>query len=247
MGANAQTTVPTFTASQVLTADQMNQSARTGVPVFASTGARDAGFGGAGEKTLAEGQFCYVEGTGFQTYNGTAWVTWGASLPTSGLVLIKAETAISAASSVTADNVFTSTYTNYRINLVYNTSTTNDVSLKLRAGGTSSSTSYNRQTFQSTSTTNTGANATGQTSYLVGPNSNGTRRCYATIDVSGPQTADQTSFQVNVTLFQGDNAGRVYFIYGMHDSASSYDGFELLVATGTFSGSYTVYGYGKTL
>jgi hypothetical protein len=37
MGANAQTTVPTFTSGQVLTADQQNQSARTGVPVFATT------------------------------------------------------------------------------------------------------------------------------------------------------------------------------------------------------------------
>ena len=55
MGANAQTTVPTFVTSQVLTADQMNQSARTGVPVFADSTARDAAFGGTGEKTLAEG------------------------------------------------------------------------------------------------------------------------------------------------------------------------------------------------
>ncbi len=39
----------------------MNQSARTGVPVFADTTARDAGFGGSGEKTLAEGQLCYLE------------------------------------------------------------------------------------------------------------------------------------------------------------------------------------------
>lgn len=77
MGANAQTTVPTFTASQVLTADQQNQSARTGVPVFATTITRDAAFGGSGEKTLAEGQLCYVEGTGLQSYNGSAWVTWG--------------------------------------------------------------------------------------------------------------------------------------------------------------------------
>ena len=77
MGANAQTTVPTFTAAQVLTADQQNQSARTGVPVFATTTTRDAGFGGTGEKTLAEGQLCYVEGVGLQTYNGTSWVTWG--------------------------------------------------------------------------------------------------------------------------------------------------------------------------
>ena len=45
MGANAQTTVPTFVAAQVLTADQQNQSARTGVPVFAGTTERDAAFG----------------------------------------------------------------------------------------------------------------------------------------------------------------------------------------------------------
>jgi len=78
MGANAQTTVPTFTASQVLTADQMNQSARSGVPVFADTTARDAAFGGSGEKTLAEGQLCYLESTDkVQFYNGTSWANLG--------------------------------------------------------------------------------------------------------------------------------------------------------------------------
>ena len=80
MGANAQTTVPTFTTGQVLTADQMNQSARTGVPVFADTTARDAAFGGTGEKTLAEGQLCYLESTDkTQYYNGTSWLTLGPS------------------------------------------------------------------------------------------------------------------------------------------------------------------------
>ena len=78
MGANAQTTVPTFTAAQVLTADQMNQSARTGVPVFADTTARDAAFGGSGEKTLAEGQLCYLESTDkVQFYNGSSWANLG--------------------------------------------------------------------------------------------------------------------------------------------------------------------------
>lgn len=82
MGANAQTTVPTFTASQVLTAAQMNQSARTGVPVFATTTDRDAAFGGAGEKTLAEGQLCYIEATDVvQFYNGSAWATLAPATP----------------------------------------------------------------------------------------------------------------------------------------------------------------------
>ena len=78
MGANAQTTVPTFTVGQVLTADQQNQSARTGVPVFADTTARDAAFGGAGEKTLAEGQLCYLESTNkVMLYDGSSWANLG--------------------------------------------------------------------------------------------------------------------------------------------------------------------------
>ena len=78
MGANAQTTVPSFTIGQVLTADQQNQSARTGVPVFATTVERDAAFGGAGEKTLAEGQLCYLEDTNkVQYYDGAAWANLG--------------------------------------------------------------------------------------------------------------------------------------------------------------------------
>jgi len=75
MGANAQTEVPTFTAGEVLTAADMNISARTGIPVFADATARDAAFGGAGEKTLAEGQFAYLEDTNMpQVYQGSQWV-----------------------------------------------------------------------------------------------------------------------------------------------------------------------------
>jgi hypothetical protein len=78
MGANAQTSVPTFVASQVLTAQQLNDSARTGVPVFADTTARDAAFGGSGEKVLAEGQLCYLEDTNkVQYYDGAAWANLG--------------------------------------------------------------------------------------------------------------------------------------------------------------------------
>jgi hypothetical protein len=78
MGANAQTTVPTFVAAQVLTAQQLNDSARTGVPVFADATARDAAFNGTGEKTLAEGQLCYLEDTNkVMFYDGSAWANIG--------------------------------------------------------------------------------------------------------------------------------------------------------------------------
>jgi hypothetical protein len=79
MGANAVTTVYDFTAMQVLTAEQMD-NVNCGVPVFATTVTRDAAFGGAGEKTLAQGQFCYLESTGkLQVYTGSAWTNVGSS------------------------------------------------------------------------------------------------------------------------------------------------------------------------
>jgi hypothetical protein len=87
MGLNAQTAVPVFTAGQVLTAAQVTQI-NTGVPVFADTAARDAAFGGTGEKTLAEGQFAYLEDTNVtQFYDGAAWQSvgggaWTAYTPT---------------------------------------------------------------------------------------------------------------------------------------------------------------------
>ena len=73
---NEQITVPLFTAGEVLTAADMNLSAGTGVPVFANTTTRDAGFGGAGEKVLAEGQLCYLSDTNItQYYTGAAWAS----------------------------------------------------------------------------------------------------------------------------------------------------------------------------
>lgn len=78
MGANAQTTVPAFSAGQTLLDTQMTQI-NTGVPVFSGTATRDAAFGGAGEKALAEGQLAYLEDVSgsqaVQYYDGSAWQT----------------------------------------------------------------------------------------------------------------------------------------------------------------------------
>ena len=77
MGANAVTTTYDFVANQILTAAQMD-NVNCGIPVFASTTTRDAAFGGAGEKTLAQGQFCYLESTGkLQVYTGSSWTNVG--------------------------------------------------------------------------------------------------------------------------------------------------------------------------
>jgi len=89
MGANAQTSVPLFSAGEILTAANQNISAGTGVPVFATTATRDAAFGGTGEKILAEGQTCYIEAAPnrLQIYDGATWRpidldAWTAYTPT---------------------------------------------------------------------------------------------------------------------------------------------------------------------
>jgi len=77
MGANATTTVPTYTAGQVLEASDLNIT-NSGVPVFADASARDAAFGGTGEKVLAEGQLAYLEDTNkVQYYDGSSWSNLG--------------------------------------------------------------------------------------------------------------------------------------------------------------------------
>ncbi len=134
MGANAQTSVPVFTAGQILTAQQQTEI-NTGIPVFATTTTRDAAFGGTGEKTLAEGQFAYIEATNTtQYYDGAAWQSVATS---PGLVLIS-RTTPTAASTLTFDSVFSSTYKSYMIMLeqVTTSSAGSFMSFNLRYGST---------------------------------------------------------------------------------------------------------------
>jgi hypothetical protein len=110
---NEQTSVPLFTSGEVLTAANMNLSAGTGVPVFTNTTTRDAAFGGAGEKVLAEGQLCYLSSTNVtQYYDGAAWQPVGA---TAGLTLVKAQTVGTTVGSVAVTDAFSATYDNYKI------------------------------------------------------------------------------------------------------------------------------------
>ena len=68
-----------FTSGAVLTAAQVNTFLMDQtVMVFASTAARDAAFGGAGEPTLAEGMLCYLsDSNSLLYYTGTAWSALG--------------------------------------------------------------------------------------------------------------------------------------------------------------------------
>jgi hypothetical protein len=244
MGVNAQTAVPAFEALEVLTAAEMTQ-VNTGIPVFATTVTRDAAFGGAGEKVLAEGQFAYIEATNTtQYYDGATWQTVGV---TPGLVCVQAETAFTTASSVTADNVFTSSYTNYVLNLTITSSSAELVLLyKNRVGGVSASTDYNAQRVSFSAASTDAARITAQTSFRFGQAR--TVRSFFALNIESPQLATQTNFFSNGVY--NDNAATVpiaIFNTGNHSTATAYDGFEILTNTGTISGFYSVYGFSKTV
>jgi len=244
MGANAQIAVPSFTAGQVLTAAQQTQI-NTGIPVFATTVTRDAAFGGTGEKVLAEGQFAYIEATNTtQYYDGAAWQTVGA---TPGLTCVKAETTVTATNSVTADSVFTSSYTNYLLLINYTISGAGQLRFKLRTGGTSASTNYNFQTVEGNGTSLTTSTAASQTSYLVGAYGSGLEAA-ANVQLFGPQLAKATTVMVGNTAANGALTVPLYEQwYGNHSTATAYDGIEIFTSGTNWTGVYAIYGYSKTL
>ena len=244
MGANAQTSVPTFTAGEILTAANMNISARTGIPVFADSTARDAAFGGTGEKTLAEGQFAYLESTNATQYYDGA--TWQAVASASGLVCVKAETAVSAAASATADSVFTSTYTNYLL-LVNFTTSADQLCIRLRAGGVSTATGYNTQQLLVDDTTVTGARVTSQVNIRI-QQSVGAESS-TLIHIFNPQLAIPTRLTMHTSLNLGNyTTGLNLNMRASNQSASTaFDGIELLALTGTWTGNYAIYGFSKTV
>ena len=240
---NEQTTVPLFTAGEVLTAADMNLSAGTGVPVFSNTTTRDAGFGGAGEKVLAEGQLCYLSDSNIvQYYNGAAWATVGpAAAPTSGLTLITAQTIGSAVSSVTVSSAFSATYDYYKITLSGGTGSVNDEQLGLKLGSTATG-YYNGFVGAAYSPDATGTYSGNSTNSGTSFNAVGrvmTDGINLNMELNGPFLAKRTIVSGTMTSV---NVGRMYS--GYLDGTTSYTAFTITPASGTITGGIIrVYGY----
>ena len=242
---NTQTSVPAFTAGQVLTAQQQTQI-NTGIPVFATTTTRDAAFGGTGEKTLAEGQFAYIEASDTtQYYDGAAWQTVGA---TPGMRCVKAETAFSGVSSVTADSILTSSYTNYLVVINWQTVSGNNLYMRLRVGGVSTSTNYNSQDLIGTATTTSAQRFTGAAEWMIGQSS-GAFNSTTILNIYQPQVATVTTMTANIVRNNGNYTTGLHAILttGNQTDSTQFDGIQLLPSGSTITGNYAVYGYSKTV
>lgn len=238
---NEQTSVPLFTAGEVLTAANMNISAGTGVPVFSNTTTRDAGFGGTGEKTLAEGQLCYLSSTNVvQYYDGAAWATVGPTTATA-LVLVKSQTIGTAVSSVAVTNAFSTTYDNYKIVVAGGVGSTNqDLQLKL---GSTTTGYYNAANYTIYSTGATMPTGQANIAYFYGGTYN-TNTLGSSIELIAPFLSSPTI--MNQFIVDPTTTGRAGFAAGYLANNTSYTDFTLTCGSGTITGgTIYVYGYAK--
>jgi hypothetical protein len=233
MGVNQQTSVPAFTVGQVLTAQQQTEI-NTGVPVFADTTARDAAFGGTGEKVLAEGQMAYVENLDVvQYYDGSVWATVGPA--TAGaLVFISATVIGTGVASVAVTSVFSSTYDSYFVDVSGAAGNGNVVGLQIGAAATGY---YGGGISVSNAGTVTGRgnnNAASFTNILPETDSAGFG---LQIQIINPNLAKRT---IIVATGVGD------FFGGQLADTTAYTGFTL-TTTGTLTGGeIRVYGIAKS-
>lgn len=244
MGINSQSSVPKFTAGEVLTAANLNISAGTGVPVFDNTTQRDAAFGGTGEKVLAEGQLCYLESTDVvQYYNGSTWATVGPAAA-SPLVYITQGTFSAVASVSMPAGTFTSTYKHYKVLLnITSSSTTQALGIRVNSAGSALTTSNYNGGFVAVANngTVTGLGAANASS-AVGTHVHSTRFAELDLTVYNPTASGTYTSWSGTTrgaAAGGDTAGtaggQFYDVVGAHDGLT-------FVVGGTFGGTYYVYG-----
>jgi len=149
-------------------------------------------------------------------------------------------------SSVTADGVFTSAYTNYRIIIRYQTSTSAELAMKLRAATVDTSANYNYQRFVAESSSTNAVRSTSQAQAFIGQDG-GAFTGLTALELSGPQLAEPTIYQaVNTRNASAYTTPQVVQYFGNQSASTAFDGIKFLVSSGTTSGSYTIYGYAKS-
>lgn len=210
---------------------------------------------GAGNCTITAGT-ATVSTTGSlilrQNAAGTLWFSSASAAifiaddQGSGMSVVRAETSFSASSSITADNVFTSSFTNYKLFLRFTSTTGSAIQLRLRTGGTGATTNYNFQ-YLTAFSSSTGAQRTSSNTFgIISYGSGGSFISTTELFLSGPNLAEATSYMaVSNTSDGAITAPYINNWFGNHSTATAYDGIELYPGSGTMTGTYTIYGLAK--
>lgn len=146
----------------------------------------------------------------------------------------------SAASSISVNGVFSSLYDNYK--LIFRTlSTTNtELNMRLRSSGTDAITNYIWQYVYAgiTSIATAGSTATyGQIAYIGSFNNN-----ISEMILSGPALASNTSYVCLTAYMNSASSVRQENWYGVHTTATAYDGATFYNNPGTMTGTLRIYG-----
>lgn len=174
---------------------------------------------------------------------GMKWATPATSA--SGLTLITRQT-YSSALTINVNDVFSSTYDNYRIVIRNSAGTTGGLAMRMRVSGADNSTSnYYSTVFESVSGTSTifPRFKTSATSFLDG-DIDFKNDATLVFDITAPNLTQETSF---MGLWSCTASGwRSGNINGLFNATTSFTGFSFYGASGSATGVVTVYGYQKS-
>lgn len=158
-----------------------------------------------------------------------------------GLVYITQST-FNAVSSVSVNNCFSSTYVSYRLTLqIYGSGSTN-TSIRMRVGGVDNTATeyYDRGYYNLTGTLTALTNSAVTSAFITNHPTGSGFPARVSIDIHGPNEAARTGIHTNwvdtFTVLGGQTIST-------HAVATAYDGFTLLPASGTITGTVRVYGY----
>lgn len=167
------------------------------------------------------------------------------SASTAGLVKISTTTFSAVSSIALPNNTFSSTYTNYRIVFNHVGTTDNNFRMRMRASGTDNTSSayYWVLTGQRDTGGNYQYNGTGETSAFI-QNISTQKRQHLIFDICRPFEAEETS--MTGKCISSDSTSALFLNTTMfHAVNTSYDSANFYPASGTITGTVTVYGYAK--
>jgi hypothetical protein len=173
--------------------------------------------------------------TNGNTWTGTQNFT-GSTFTGGGLDLITTQT-FSAASSVSINNCFTSTYENYQALLTLTISVNTNLYVRFRAAGIDNTS--NIYTYQDIAADNTsvGASRSTNTTGLFGyGDAQAIRSTFYR-----PAVAVETKYQSEIA--RGLTSLLWHSYVGFHNTATAYDGITIYPASGTMTGTVRIYGY----
>lgn len=162
-----------------------------------------------------------------------------------GLWRTKTRTTFTAASTITANNVFTSDFNSYLIIFNYTTTGTDGAAMQFSVGGVAAATNYSRQSLDASATVVSSSRNSSQTNtgtVLVGTNGNYAAASY--FYCTQVSQAAPTNYKFERLFSVGDfTTPQISHIQGNHSTTTAYDGFILTMTSGTTTGDYTVYGF----